>query len=102
MENREARALDWEKFSVAEKDKIALAMAQLEQKRATEAQKLQIDADKLQVESEKAIAKAQNDTDKVVIEAQKAADARGESFDEGERKGYAEGVNDGVDATFGG
>ena len=102
MENREARALDWEKFSVADKDKVALAMAQLQQKGATDAQKLQLDADKLQVESEKAIAAAQNATDKVAIEAQKAADARGESFAEGERKGYAEGVSDGVDASYGG
>lgn len=102
MENREARALDWEKFSVAEKNKMALELAKLQQNGEVDGAQLQLDAAKLQVESEKAIAKAQNDTDKVAIEAQKAADASGETFARGEDSGYVQGVNDGVDASFGG
>ena len=101
MESREARILDWEKFKISEKDRMALETAKLEQAGEATGLQLQLDTAKLMVESEKNQAKAQNDTDKVMLEAQKTAEAQKQVFDRGEDRGYAEGVNDGVDAAYG-
>ena len=97
MENREQRILDWQKFAVAEQDKMALETAKLQQSGEVDGAQLQLDAQKLMVEAEKNQAKAQNDTDKVMVEAQKSAEA----LTKAEDNGYEQGVNDGVDAAYG-
>ena len=98
MENREQRILDWQKFAVAEQDRMALETAKLQQSGEVDGAQLQLDAQKLMVEAEKNQAKAQNDTDKVMLEAQKTSEA----LTKAEDSGYEQGVNDGVDAAFGG
>lgn len=98
MENREQRLLDWQKFQIAEQDKMALETAKLEKDGAVDAAQLQLDSQKLMVDAEKNQAKAQNDTDKVMLEAQKTADALSKAED----AGYEQGVSDGVDASYGG
>lgn len=102
MENREQRILDWQKFSVQEQDKMALETAKLEQQGEIDGAKLQIDSAKLMVEAEKEQTKAQNDTDKVMLEAMKATGEVEKAYSEGEDNGYAQGVSDGVDASYGG
>ena len=97
MENREQRILDWQKFAVAEQDRMALETAKLQKDGAVDAAQLQLDAQKLMVEAEKNQAKAQNDTDKVMLEAQKTSEA----LTKAEDSGYEQGVNDGVDAAYG-
>lgn len=97
MENREQRILDWQKFAVAEQDRMALETAKLQQSGEVDGAQLQLDAQKLMVEAEKNQAKAQNDTDKVMLEAQKSAEA----LTKAEDNGYEQGVNDGVDAAYG-
>ena len=97
MENREQRILDWQKFAVAEQDKMALETAKLQQSGEVDGAQLQLDAQKLMVEAEKNQAKAQNDTDKVMLEAQKSAEA----LKKAEDSGYEQGVDDGVDAAYG-
>lgn len=97
MENREQRILDWQKFAVAEQDKMALETAKLQQNGEVDGAQIQLEAQKLMVEAEKNQAKAQNDTDKVMLEAQKSAEALAKAED----NGYAQGVDDGVDAAYG-
>ena len=97
MENREQRVLDWQKFMVAEQDKMALETAKLQQNGEVAGADLQLETQKLMVEAEKNQAKAQNDTDKVVLEAQKSAEA----LKKAEDSGYEQGVDDGVDAAYG-
>ena len=97
MENREQRILDWQKFAVAEQDKMALETAKLQQNGEVDGAQIQLEAQKLMVEAEKNQAKAQNDTDKVMLEAQKSAEA----LTKAEDNGYEQGVNDGVDAAYG-
>lgn len=97
MENREQRILDWQKFAVAEQDRMALETAKLQQSGEVDGAQLQLDAQKLMVEAEKNQAKAQNDTDKVMLEAQKTSEA----LTKAEDSGYEQGVNDGVDAAYG-
>lgn len=98
MENREQRVLDWQKFMVAEQDKMALETAKLEQNGEVNGANLQLATEKLMVEAEKNQAKAQNDTDKVMLEAQKNQEA----LNKAEDSGYQQGVSDGVDAAYGG
>ena len=98
MENREQRILDWQKFAVAEQDKMALETAKLQQNGEVNGANLQLATEKLMVEAEKNQAKAQNDTDKVMLEAQKNQEA----LNKAENSGYQQGVSDGVDAAYGG
>lgn len=98
MENREQRILDWQKFAVAEQDKMALETAKLQQNGEVNGANLQLATEKLMVEAEKNQAKAQNDTDKVMLEAQKTQEA----LNKAEDSGYQQGVSDGVDAAYGG
>jgi hypothetical protein len=98
MENREQRVLDWEKFRVSESNKMALETAKLEQQGEVDGTKLQLESAKLMEQAEKDAADAQNDTDKIYVEKLKAAGAVEKAYNEGDRNGYAEGVNDGVDA----
>lgn len=98
MENREQRILDWQKFAVAEQDKMALETAKLQQNGEVNGANLQLATEKLMVEAEKNQAKAQNDTDKVMLEAQKNQEA----LNKAEDSGYQQGVSDGVDAAYGG
>lgn len=98
MENREQRVLDWQKFMVAEQDKMALETAKLQQNGEVNGANLQLATEKLMVEAEKNQAKAQNDTDKVMLEAQKNQEA----LNKAEDSGYQQGVSDGVDAAYGG
>lgn len=102
LESREGRMLDWQKFYVAEKDKMTLEMAKLNQNAETTDAQVQLETDKLMVEAKKNIDKAQNDTDKVMLDAAKLATDTGKAFQEGEQSGYDKGVEDGVDASFGG
>lgn len=97
MENREQRILDWQKFAVAEQDKMALETAKLQQNGEVNGANLQLATQKLMVEAEKNQAQAQNDTDKVMLEAQKTQDA----LNKAEDAGYEQGVSDGVDAAYG-
>lgn len=97
MENREQRILDWQKFQIAEQDRMALETAKLQQSGEVDAAQLQLDTQKLMVEAEKNQAKAQNDTDKVMLDAQKTADA----LKKAEDSGYVQGVDDGVEAAYG-
>lgn len=97
MENREQRILDWQKFQIAEQDRMALETAKLQQSGEVDAAQLQLDTQKLMVEAEKNQAKAQNDTDKVMLDAQKTADA----LKKAEDSGYMQGVDDGVEAAYG-
>lgn len=98
MENREQRALDWEKFRIQETNKMALETAKLEQTGEIDGVKLQLESAKLMEQAEVDKTKAENDTDKVYIEKMKAAGEAERAYDEGDRNGYAEGVSDGVDA----
>ena len=97
MENREQRILDWQKFAVAEQDKMALETAKLQQNGEVNGANLQLATEKLMVEAEKNQAQAQNDTDKVMLEAQKTQEA----LNKAEDSGYEQGVSDGVDAAYG-
>ena len=97
MENREQRILDWQKFAVAEQDKMALETAKLQQNGEVNGANLQLATQKLMVEAEKNQAQAQNDTDKVMLEAQKTQEA----LNKAEDSGYEQGVSDGVDAAYG-
>lgn len=97
MENREQRILDWQKFAVAEQDKMALETAKLQQNGEVNGANLQLATQKLMVEAEKNQAQAQNDTDKVMLEAQKTQEA----LNKAEDAGYEQGVSDGVDAAYG-
>lgn len=101
VQAREDRMLDWQKFQIAERDKMALETAKLEKDGAVDAAQLQIDSQKLMVEAQKNQAKAQNDTDKVVLDAMKQAGAEQQAYAQGEDAGYAQGASDGVDAAFG-
>ena len=96
MENREQRILDWQKFSVAEQDKMALETMKLGQQAENDKANLQIESAKLLVDAEKEQAKAQNETDKVMLEAMKQS---GE-VEKANYQGYQEGVSDGVDAAW--
>lgn len=97
MENREQRILDWQKFMVQEKDKVALETAKMAQQADGDENKLTLDAAKLMVDAQKNIDQSQNETDRIFLEAQKTLDAQKQASD----KGYQEGVNDGVDAAYG-
>ena len=98
MENREQRVLDWEKFKIQETNKMTLETAKLEQQGEVDGTKLQLESAKLMEQAEKDAVDAQNDTDKVYVEKMKAAGEIDKAYEEGDRNGYAEGVNDGVDA----
>lgn len=97
MENREQRVLDWQKFMVAEQDKMALETAKLQQNGEVNGANLQLATEKLMVEAEKNQAQAQNETDRVMLEAQKTQEA----LNKAEDSGYQQGVSDGVDAAYG-
>lgn len=101
MENREQRMLDWNKFQIAEKDKVNLELMKMGQQGEVDGQKLQLESAKLQIEAEKNQAKAQNETDRTMLEAQRTADEQWKVYSQGEENGYAQGVNDGVDAAYG-
>lgn len=98
MENREQRVLDWQKFMVAEQDKMALETAKLEQNGEVNGANLQLATQKMMIEAEKNQAQAQNETDRVMLEAQKTQEA----LNKAEDAGYKQGVSDGVDAAYGG
>ena len=98
MENREQRVLDWQKFMVAEQDKMALETAKLQQNGEVNGANLQLATEKLMVDAEKNQAQAQNETDRVMLEAQKTQEA----LNKAEDSGYQQGVSDGVDAAYGG
>lgn len=93
MENREQRALDWDKFRVGEQNKMALEIAKLQQSGEVDSQKLALDAAKIFTEAERDQLKARNESDKLMFELQN-------KVDEAEQRGYEAGVNDGVDAAF--
>lgn len=93
MENREQRALDWDKFRVGEQNKMALEIAKLQQSGEVDSQKLALDAAKIFTDAERDQMKARNESDKLMFELQN-------KVDEAEQRGYEAGVNDGVDAAF--
>ena len=97
MENREQRALEWDKFRVGEQNKMALELAKLEQSGEVDSQKLALDAAKLFTEAERDQIKARNESDKLMFDMQNKVD---QARTEGEQSGYEKGVNDGVDAAF--
>jgi hypothetical protein len=101
VQAREDRMLDWQKFQIAEQDKMALETAKLEKDGVVDGTKLQLDAQKLMVEAQKNQAKAQNDTDKVMLDAMKQADAEQQAYANGEQAGYEQGASDGVNAALG-
>lgn len=101
VQAREDRMLDWQKFTIAEQDKMALETAKLEKDGVVDGTKLQLDAQKLMVEAQKNQAKAQNDTDKVVLDAMKQAGAEQQAYANGEQAGYEQGASDGVNAALG-
>lgn len=120
MENREQRALDWEKFKISEQNRVQLETMKMAQVGEAEGARLQLENAKLMVQAEKNQSEAQNATDKIILEAQKeqnrsvndtartaieaekASVSTGKAYEQGNRAGYVEGVNDGVDASFGG
>ena len=102
MENREQRILDWQKFQIQEQDHMALETAKLDQQGAVNGAELQLESAKLMVDAQTQLQKAQNDTDKVMLEAQKQSGEVEKAYKEGDKNGYAQGVNDGVDAAYGG
>lgn len=99
MENREQRILDWNRFQVEEQDKMALELAKLQQSGEVDAAKLQLDAAKLMNEAENDQVKAMRENDKMLFDMQNKV---GQAREQGQREGYQQGVNDGVDAAFGG
>lgn len=101
VQAREERMLDWQKFQIAEQDKMALETAKLEKDGVVDGAKLQLDAQKLMVDAQKNQAKAQNDTDKVMLDAMKQAGAEQQAYASGEQAGYEQGATDGVNAAFG-
>lgn len=101
VQAREDRMLDWQKFQIAEQDKMALETAKLEKDGVVDGAKLQLDAQKLMVDAQKNQAKAQNDTDKVMLDAMKQAGAEQQAYASGEQAGYEQGATDGVNAAFG-
>ena len=95
MEGREERILKWNIEEMKEQNRMALETAKLQQAGAVDAGKLQLDAAKV-------IQQAENDNIKAMRESdQMLADMQGK-VDQAEMKGYADGVNDGVDAVTGG
>jgi len=95
MEGREERILKWNIEEMKEQNRMALETAKLQQSGA-------IDAGKLQLDAAKVIQQAENDNIKAMRESdQMLADMQGK-VDQAEMKGYADGVNDGVDAVTGG
>lgn len=92
MEGREERILKWNIEEMKEQNRMALETAKLQQAGAVDAGKLQLDAAKV-------IQQAENDNIKAMRESdQMLADMQGK-VDQAEMKGYADGVNDGVDAV---
>ena len=95
MEGREERILKWNIEEMKEQNRMALETAKLQQSGA-------IDAGKLQLDAAKVIQQAENDNIKAMRESdQMLADMQGK-VDQAEMNGYADGVNDGVDAVTGG
>jgi hypothetical protein len=99
MENREQRILDWNKFVVSEQDKMALESAKLQQSGEVDDAKLQIEAAKLINQAENDQIKEMRENDKMLFDMQNKVES---ARNEGEQAGYQKGVNDGVDAAFGG
>lgn len=99
MENREERILQWNKFVVSEQDKMALESAKLQQSGEVDDAKLQIEAAKLINQAENDQIKEMRENDKMLFDMQNKVES---ARNEGEQAGYQKGVNDGVDAAFGG
>ena len=99
MENREQRVLDWNKFVVQEQDKMALETAKLQQSGEVDDAKLQLESAKLIQQAETDQLKEMRENDKALFEMQNKLEG---ARQQGEREGYEKGVNDGVDAAFGG
>lgn len=105
MENREQRIMDWEKFKIQETNKVNLEMMKLNQDGVESDNKLAVEQQKLQNQAEAEQAKAINETNRTLLEAQKFQaeqfDQKKQAYAQGEDSGYAQGVNDGVDAALG-
>lgn len=102
MENREQRILDWNKFNVQEQDKMALELAKLQQSGEVDGAKIQLEAAKLMQNAEKEQIDAMNESDRILLEMRKQGNAEQRAYDKGEDQGYRQGVDDGVNASFGG
>lgn len=98
MENREQRVLDWEKFKIQETNKVNLEMAKLEQQGEVDGTKLQLESAKMMEQAQVDNQKAENETDKIMLEKLKLSGEVDKAYQQGNDDGYAEGVNDGVDA----
>jgi len=95
MEGREERILKWNIEEMKEQNRMALETAKLQQSGAIDAGKLQLDAAKAAQQAENDNIKAMRESDQMLAEMQ-------DRVDQAEMKGYADGVNDGVDAVTGG
>lgn len=95
MEGREERILKWNIEEMKEQNRMALETAKLQQAGAVDAGKLQLDAAKVIQQAENDNIKAMRESDQMLAEMQG-------KVDQAELKGYADGVNDGVDAVTGG
>ena len=102
MENREERIMQWNRFQVEEKDKMALELAKLQQNGEVDGAKIQLEAAKLMQNAEKEQVDAMNESDRILLEMRKQGNAEQRAYDKGEDQGYRQGVDDGVNATFGG
>ena len=99
MENREQRVMEWNRFIVQEQDKMALESAKLQQSGEVDEAKLQLESAKLIQKAETEQVKEMRENDKALFEMQQKVDG---ARREGQQEGYEQGVNDGVDAAFGG
>jgi len=95
MEGREERILKWNIEEMKEQNRMALETAKLQQAGAVDAGKLQLDAAKVIQQAENDNIKAMRESDRMLAEMQG-------QIDQAELKGYADGVNDGVDSITGG
>ena len=102
MENREERIMQWNRFQVEEKDKMALELAKLQQSGEVDGAKIQLEAAKLMQNAEKEQVDAMNESDRILLEMRKQGNAEQRAYDKGEDQGYRQGVDDGVNASFGG
>lgn len=102
MEGREERALKWSQTKLVETNKANIEMMKLAQQGEVDGTKLQIDAAKVRNEAVRDREKAENETDKVMLEAAKLSGETEAAYAQGEDAGYEQGVNDGVDAAYGG
>lgn len=71
MENREARVLDWQKFQITEKNKMALESAKLQSSNAKAAAEMEHKQRELELDAEKEMAEVVQKHNEMIMESQR-------------------------------